>query len=245
MNKKIAIARSNSKFHNYVNWIKQTGFPYEILDWEKNNLDEIKQCSSLLLTGGADIFPEFYADWPAYRPARSAGGSSGAGREDGINRNDYIPARDGFEFKLLDYALENDMPVLGICRGMQLINCKLNGSLLSDIETIRGTNHRKIDDKEDRYHEVNIKDNSLLKEILGESKGIINSSHHQGIDRIGEGLIISARSPDGIIEGIEWEDKINSTFLLGIQWHPERMNDMSSPFTKKLLKRFLQETGEN
>jgi putative glutamine amidotransferase len=225
MIKKIAISRSNSKFQNYVNWIKDTGFPYEILDWEKSNFDDIRECSSLLLTGGADIFPEFYADW-----------------EDGKSRSEYIPERDGFEFKLLDYALEKKMPVLGICRGMQLINCKLNGSLLNDIETIRGANHRKIDDITDRYHEVNIKENSLLKEIIGQDKGIINSSHHQGIDRLGEGLLVSARSEDGIIEGIERENKENSSFFLGIQWHPERMKDMSSPFTKNLLERFIKES---
>ncbi|HEY3250556.1 MAG TPA: gamma-glutamyl-gamma-aminobutyrate hydrolase family protein [Ignavibacteria bacterium] len=225
--KKIGISKSNSKFANYVSWVEQTGYPYEILDWKKNNFDSIYSCTSLLLTGGVDIFPEFYADW-----------------ENGKNRDDYIPERDGFEFKLLDFALEDGMPLLAICRGMQLVNCRLNGSLLSDIETIRGVNHTKINDTEDRYHDVNIKEGTLLKEVIGKSSGKVNSSHHQGIDRIGEGLIISARSTDGIIEGIEWEDK-GKTFLLGIQWHPERMNDKQSPFTKNILERFIEETGKN
>jgi len=226
MKKKIAISKSNSNFQNYVKWIEQTGFPYEILDWEKNNLNDINVCSSLLLTGGADIFPEFYSDW-----------------DDGMNRNNYIPERDGFEFKLFDYALENNLPVLAICRGMQLVNCRLNGNLLSDIETIRGANHKKNGNNEDRYHQVYVKEGSLLNEIVSEQSGIINSSHHQGIDRVGEGLVISARAEDGIIEGLEWENKESKPFLLAVQWHPERMSDMSSPFTKKILEHFIEETN--
>lgn len=227
MKKKIAVSKSNSSFQNYVNWIEETGFPYEILDWEKNNLGKINECSSLLLTGGADIFPEFYSDW-----------------DEGKSRKDFLPERDGFEFKLFDYALQNKLPVLAICRGMQLVNCRLNGNLLSDIETIRGVNHKKIGPGEDRYHQVNIRNGTLLGEIIGEQSGTVNSSHHQGIDRVGEELIISARAGDGIVEGLEWEDKAGKPFLLAVQWHPERMNDMSSPFTRKILDRFAEESDK-
>lgn len=211
-----------------MNWIEQSGSAYEVLDWGKNNFEDIKKCSSLLLTGGADIFPEFYADWP-----------------EAVNNNDYIPERDGFEFRLLDYALESNMPVLGICRGMQLINCRLNGSLIIDIETIRSVNHRKLSDNEDRYHNVNIKSGTLLNDIVGTKTGIVNSSHHQGIDRAGEGLVISAKSDDGIVEAIEWEDKTGKSFLLAIQWHPERMKDSLSPFAKNIIEKFIQETNKN
>jgi putative glutamine amidotransferase len=230
--KKIAISKSNTKFHNYVNWIEQTGYEYEILDWGKNNLIDLKNCSSLLLTGGADIFPEFYADWPERD-------------ENGAINGDFIPDRDGFEFRLYETAINMGMPVLAICRGMQLVNCKSNGSLLSDIETIRGTVHTKLPGGDDRYHEVSVKEGTLLKEIVGESRGTINSSHHQGIDRLGEGFKIAARSPDGIIEAIEPDNKNISPFLLGVQWHPERMKDMNSPFTRNILERFLNETEKS
>lgn len=228
--KKIAISKSNSSFQNYVNWIETAGYSYEILDWKMQNFAELGECSSLLLTGGADIFPEFYSDWPE--------------RSEEKNTADFIPERDGFEFKLLETAFERKIPILAICRGMQLMNCKLNGSLLSDIETIRGVDHKKIEGV-DRYHEVNIKEGSLLKDVIGISSGTINSSHHQGIDRLGEGLMISARSPDGIIEAVEWDEKEGRPFFLGVQWHPERMKDMSSPFTKNILNRFLKETDGN
>ena len=233
MKKKIAISKSNSKFVYYVKWVEDNNQPYTVLDWDKNNFEDIKDCSSLLLTGGADIYPEFYSDW------------SETSISNNNPANEYFPERDGFEFKLIDYAIDSNMPVLGICRGMQLINCRLNGSLINDIETIRGVNHRKIADNEDRYHRVNVKIGTLLSEITGEQSGIINSSHHQGIDRVGEGLKISARSSDGIIEGLEWDESGGKPFLLAIQWHPERMNDKSSPFTRNIIERFIQVTNNS
>jgi len=231
MKKKIAISKSNSKFAYYVKWVEDNNQPYVILDWEENNFEDIKECSSLLLTGGADIYPEFYSDW------------SETGIRNNNSVNDYIPERDGFEFKLIDYAIDSRIPVLGICRGMQLINCRLNGSLINDIETVRGVNHRKIADYEDRYHTVNVTSGTLLNEITGEKTGTVNSSHHQGIDRMGEGLKISARSLDGIVEGFEWDETSGKSFLLAVQWHPERMNDKSSPFTRNIIERFIQETN--
>jgi putative glutamine amidotransferase len=225
MKKLAGISRCDRKFDHYLFWLERGNVDYKILDYKKNNFDDIKECSSLLLSGGDDIFPEFYNDF-----------------EVKTKRDEYIPERDGFEFHLLDYALQNNLPILGICRGMQLINCKLNGSLIKDIETLRGVNHRKIDDALDREHDVIVYDTSLLQSIVENRSGVINSSHHQGIDRLGEGLKVSAKSPDGIIESIEWDNKNGKEFFLGVQWHPERMRNMESPFTKKLLKRFREET---
>lgn len=228
MKKKTAISKSDSKFHFYTQWLEDNGMQYEVLDWEKNNFADIEKCSSLILTGGVDIFPEFYNDW-----------------EDGKNREDYIPERDGFEFKLFDHALKNNYPVLGICRGLQLINCRLNGSLINDIETIRGTNHRKIAPGEDRIHHVRVIPGSLLNDITGKTEGDINSSHHQAIDRLGEGLMINSKADDGIIEGVEWVEKDGKPFMLAVQYHPERFKDPSDPFTKNIIDRFKEETNNN
>ncbi len=224
----IGITKSDSKFMRYTDWLDANSLKYIVLDWDTDNFDDLKKCSSLLLTGGVDIFPEFYNDW-----------------EDGKNRDDYIPARDGFEYKLLDYAFENNYSVLGICRGLQVINCKLKGSLINDIETIRGTNHRKISQTEDRMHNVNVRENSLLHGLVNQTSGIVNSSHHQSIDRLGEGLMISAKADDGIVEAIEWEEKEGKPFLLAIQWHPERVPDRQSPFSKNILDKFREETYKN
>lgn len=224
----IGITKSDSKFNRYTDWLDINGLKYIVLDWDSDNFDDLKKCSSLLLTGGVDIFPEFYNDW-----------------EDGKNREDYIPARDGFEYKLLDYAIENNYPVLGICRGLQVINCKLKGSLINDIETIRGTNHRKISQIEDRMHNINVRENSLLFSLVNQTGGIVNSSHHQSIDRLGEGLMISAKADDGIVEAIEWEEKEGKPFFMAVQWHPERVPDRSSPFSKNILEKFREETYKN
>lgn len=225
MKKTAGISLCDKRFEYYTQWLESENVKYIVLDYRKNNFDDIKKCSSLLLTGGEDIYPEFYNDW-----------------DDGTGRTQYKPERDGFEFKLLDYAISGNLPVFGICRGIQLINCRLNGSLINDIETIRRTNHRKINDTEDRMHSVNVFKNSLLHEITAKYEGNINSSHHQAVDRLGEGLMVSAKSPDGIIEGIEWAEKKDKGFLLGIQWHPERMADKDSPFVKNVLLRLKEET---
>jgi putative glutamine amidotransferase len=227
MMKKAAISKSNSKFHNYVKWLEDGGIPYEILDWEAGNFESIKDCSSLLLTGGVDIHPEFFNE----------------SKEPDPNEK-YIPSRDEFEFKLLDYALENSYPVLGICRGLQVINTRFKGELIEDIETEKGGNHKKLADGTDRIHEVDVTKDSLLYNIVKETHGKINSSHHQAIESLGTGLMVNAKSTDGIIEGIEWKEKQGKPFFLAIQWHPERMNNMASPFTKNILERFKDETNK-
>jgi putative glutamine amidotransferase len=91
-------------------------------------------------------------------------------------------------------------------------------------------------------HNVNIKEDTLLKNIVGESTGIINSSHHQAIDRLGEGLMISAKADDGIIEAVEWDDKKGKPFFLAVQWHPERFPDKNSPFSKNIIETFREVT---
>jgi len=223
--KKAALSKTENKFPGYVNWLKSGDIEFEILDWEENNFEKIKNCSSLVLCGGVDVFPEFYTDW-----------------NDDTDKSKYIPERDGFEFRLAEYALQNNIPILAVCRGMQLLNCKLNGSLINDIETVRGVNHRKLDDGKDRYHNVNLLNGSFMNDVIGKTKGVINSSHHQAIDRAGEGLIVSAKADDGIVEGIEWAEKDSKAFLIGVQWHPERMLEMTSEFSSNILKRFKRET---
>ncbi|MGH2575478.1 MAG: gamma-glutamyl-gamma-aminobutyrate hydrolase family protein [Ignavibacteria bacterium] len=225
MDKKTGISRCDRKFEFYLSWLESEGIEYEILDYHLNNFDKLKDCSSLVLTGGKDINPEITGTGEKYS-----------------DKSKYVPERDKFEMKLLDYAFENKIPVLGICRGMQLINCKLKGTLIADLESKGKLNHKKYDDTRDRVHSVNISEGTLLQEIINEKSGEVNSSHHQGIDKLGESLTTAALSEDGVIEGIEWKDKNDKPFLIGIQWHPERMVNKESNFSKKILKRFKRET---
>ena len=199
---KIGLTKSNTGFSKYIEWLEYFNFEYEILDWEnKNDFEKFEECKALILTGGADIYPEFFCDW--------------SNPEDKVK---YLPERDGFEFKLLEKTIEKKIPVLGICRGCQLINVYFRGNLIFDLELIRNVNHRKISESENRIHEINVIKNSLLWNITDCETGKVTSSHHQAIDRIGEGLMINAKAPDGVVEGIEYSDKSGKGFLLGIQF---------------------------
>ncbi len=223
---KVAITKSDSKFERYTFWLESFNVRYEILDYKNHETDinKLDECSGLILTGGVDIYPELYCDWDTAE-----------------TKGTYNPERDGFELKIIEKAVKREIPILAICRGMQIINVFYRGSLIFDLEEIRGVNHNKIAPYEDRIHEVNILPGTLLHEITNLSKAEVNSSHHQALDRLGEGLIINAKSDDGIIEGIEYSDKTGKPFFLGIQWHPERMSNFNSPVSKNIIDKFVSE----
>ncbi len=221
---KIGITKCESKFDKYLKWLEYFDIKYIVLDFEKNEEDmlNLDDCNGLVLTGGVDVYPELYCDWDTTE-----------------TKGTYKPERDGFELKLLEKSISRELPILGICRGLQLVNIFFRGSLIFDLEEIRKVNHRKITSTEDRLHSINIPKNTLLHDLIGTDTAMVTSSHHQAIDRVGEGLIVNAKSDDGIVEGIEYEDKENKPFLLGVQWHPERFKDFNEPASKNILNKFI------
>ncbi len=226
---RIGISKSESKFERYLNWLNHFKIEYEVLDFTNNEKDikKFDECDGLILTGGVDIYPEIFCDWDTPE-----------------TKGTYVPERDGFEMNLLEKALQQKKPILGICRGLQLINVFFRGSLIFDLEEIRNVNHRKISETEDRLHDINIFDGTLLKEIIKEDKVQVNSSHHQSVDRLGEGLMTSAKSPDGVIEALEFADKSNKSFMIAVQYHPERFLNYDESPTKNLLERFVNECSK-
>lgn len=226
---KIGISKSESKFDKYTNWLEHFNVQYEVLDYENSDegIKKFENCSGLILSGGVDIYPEIFCDWDTPQ-----------------TKGTYKPERDGFELNLLERAIKRNMPVLGVCRGLQLINVYFRGSLIFDLEEIRNVNHRKISPTEDRKHIMNIFDGTLLKEIIQENSVEVNSSHHQSVDRLGEGLMTSAKSPDGVVEAIEYADKTNKNFMAAVQYHPERFLNYEASPAKNLLERFIDECSK-
>ena len=135
------------------------------------------------------------------------------------------------------------LPVLGVCRGLQLINVTCGGSLVQDLGADGDATHENTSGV-DKQHPVKIVAASLLAGSRGQDGGVTNSAHHQAIDQLGEGLMINCHAADGTIEGIEWADPKGRPFLLAVQWHPERMfvNGLADAGLYQALRdRFIEE----
>ena len=221
----------SSNYFNYERWIRDQGDVETIkLSYHENNFSDIEKCNGIVLTGGHDINPRLY-NQPEYLAY--------------CNPKDIDERRDEFEWKVLQQSEERQVPVLGICRGLQLVNVFFGGTLVPDIPAFGRFNHAKFKEGKDREHLVEIDKNSLLYKIAGQEKGEINSAHHQSADMPGYDLVANALSPDGIIEGMERKDAEGKSFLLLVQWHPERMTNQESVFSKNIKQSFLDAVRNN
>jgi len=229
--KKITIGISEgSKHSNYENWIKdEPDVEIITLSYNKNNFSDIEKCDGIILSGGCDINPRLYnqPDFLTY-----------------VNPKDIDEKRDEFEWKIMQHTEETQKPLLGICRGLQFVNVYFGGTLVPDIPAFGKFNHGKFKEGEDREHLVDIDTNSALHKIIGEHSGTINSAHHQSVDMPGFGLVANALSPDGIIEGMERREPEGKSFIMLVQWHPERMANQESIFTKNIKHSFLDVVRE-
>lgn len=162
----------------------------------------------LLITGGGDIDPALYGDSDVHPTTY------------GIH-----PGRDTLEFGLLREAIDREIPTFCICRGIQVLNVVLGGTLYQDIaeQYSSKVQHQQQRDgiaKEEPGHNVDVSPGSLLEKVYEASRVEVNSFHHQGIKQLGNGLVTIATAPDGIVEGVELP---GHPWLLGVQWHPEMM----------------------
>lgn len=211
------------KYPNYERWIKAAGAEVLKLSAELKNEAEVVNCAGILITGGDDIHPSFYGRGTDYPDAPEY----------------FVEDRDRFEMAVLRAAEANRIPVLGVCRGLQLINVVHGGTLIQDLGQQKNITHQRVT-PEDKYHQVNVQPGSVLQKITGVLSGEVNSSHHQAIDQLGQDLAINCKAEDGTIEGIEKSD--DDMFLLAVQWHPERMKDLTSPLSQAVRDAFLSAT---
>ena len=181
----------------------------------------ISHIDGILFTGGGDIGPKYF------------------GAEDHPKISGLDLERDRLEFELLKIALEMDYPLLAICRGIQVLNVGLGGTLYTHIQDqLPGAikhDWYPVFPRDRIAHMVNVVQDSKLHHILGESEVPVNSLHHQGIEKLGQGLKPIATAPDGLVEAVE---VTGARFALGVQWHPECLPD-SVPM-QNLFKAFVE-----
>lgn len=219
------------RFRNYWNWLHsaagELGEEIEVIDLSvASDLEhEMSRIDGLVLTGGSDIDPERY------------------GHPELEDRcEDIDPTRDERELRMLAIADERELPILGICRGLQVLNVHKGGTLVAHLpdRVDGGEAHQKEGDR-DRTHPVEVVSGTLLLKATGETSGEVNSAHHQAIEELGAGLMVAARSSDGVIEAVELSGKMGAPYLLAVQWHPERMEDLESGFSRGIRDQFLFE----
>lgn len=227
-----------SKYPLYKEWMTEIPDVDVVLlsNQQQNDLD---RCDGFILTGGTDIHPRFY----------------------GSKKTDYTghpqhfdEERDRFEIRVFEKYRERKIPLLAICRGFQLVNCILGGSLQQDLgknqNLIHNSTYSELEPaaKIDKAHGVSIMEGTLLRNIAGVSRSVVNSAHHQAIKKVAGELQINCISDDGVVEGLEWKEKGKNPFLLSVQWHPERMSRFQlhdAPLSLELRSSFLKEARRN
>lgn len=189
----------------YMDGIRTSGglpIMLPLTDHPAEILQLLGTCNGFLFTGGHDVSPEIYGETRR--------------KECGI----CSPQRDRMELLLLEYAMKKNKPILGICRGIQLINAALGGTLWQDLPTEHPskTQHHQHPPYDQPIHEVILCPNTPLADLLGRSSLSVNSYHHQAIRDLAQALRPMAIAPDGLVEAV-WHPE--STFLWAVQWHPE------------------------
>jgi putative glutamine amidotransferase len=245
----IAVSKASP---NYIKWLKKgdsTLIPVNLYNLPVDSaLKELRKCSGLLVTGGEDIQPDLYGK-----------------KEEITFCTETDPARDTLEMALIRMAIKLKIPVMGICRGEQMLNVALGGTLIIDIPGYKlqssasslqssvsspqssvfslpaADSLHQMTDYLKCFHPVNVLHNTILYSIVKCDTGIVTSNHHQAVETPAPDLQINVKAFDGIAEGVEWKEPEGKSFLLGVQWHPERM-DTANALSGKLLKQFIFQT---
>ena len=194
-----------SRVDDYVESVRAAGGDPVVLANDDNPADVLRRVDGILLTGGPDVDPSLY-------------------RQPKHESTEIDPRRDAFEVPLSRAALADDVPMFAICRGVQVLNVAAGGSLVQDIPTQTETTieHSREQPRDAHAHDVRVMPGTRLAAVLDRSSApetcSVNSRHHQAVGDVAPSFVVSAVSPDGVVEAIERSD---SAFCLGVQWHPE------------------------
>ena len=196
-----------SRLDDYIASVEQSGARARVLEVSESPRTLLQAIDGVLLTGGGDVDPVFY----------------GEDRHETVH--DAEPGRDEFELDLARRAMEQNFPLLAICRGAQVLNVAAGGTLVQDIPSAVRSDlaHSLTEPRDCLAHDIRVVGNSRLHAALGHAVSAscacrVNSRHHQSVGTLGKELVASATAPDGVIEAIEAPD---ATFCVGVQWHPE------------------------
>lgn len=207
---------------DYVNAVTAAGgvpLMLPIIDDEAAIERQIENLLGIIIMGGHDVEPHFYNEEPL--PCLG----------------ELLPKRDVYELKLIKAARALKKPILGICRGMQLLNVAFGGSLYQDLSLIKRNIQIKHDQDtrpQERTHSIKIEDNSVMQKVFGK-EDMVNSYHHQAVKTLAKDFKITAYAPDGIVEAIEYT---GDCFIMGVQFHPEMTAAVHKP-SLDLFKEFI------
>lgn len=231
--RRIAFSKAgpDEKYKLYIKWLSEINPGIEYVDLTgmspTDAVKELQTCQGLVVTGGADVYPSLY------------GREKDAGRCGPFDRK-----RDGVEMSLLKSALDRKIPVFAICRGAQILNVLQGGSLIIDIPSdYPSTVQHNLQNQEGAKHEIILEKKSILYQLMNVESCMVNSYHHQAVDKLAPVFVPMAKAKDGIIEAYTWKEPAGKSFLIAVQWHPERIireNNLS----KRLAELFLSEVLE-
>lgn len=229
---KIALSKASgsANYEKYVAWLKDTEKQNEYIDLINFSPNEacaiLDSCDGLVLTGGPDLNTKYFGD----------------AKDTALCEID--PHRDALDMALASKAYAKKLPVLAICRGVQIENVSFGGNLIVDIPRDKPSEilHKAKEGSAD--HKIIIQDYSYLKKFLKDSVITVNSYHHQAVGKVAYFFTIGSMAEDGIVESLEWRDPSNKPYFLGVQWHPERL-DWSHPLSSPIAKDFLEAVRAN
>lgn len=224
---KIAVTRSST---SYETWLSKADTSVQLINLYGVSVDSaltlLAGCHGLLITGGEDVFPGYY---------NQAGDTTFC--------DDFDHYRDSLEMGAIRLARKLQMPIFGVCRGLQILNVEAGGTLTADLPSMRpsAVSHR-CDDWKNCFHQVVVDSLSQLFVLTQQRGGTVNSNHHQAIDHIGKGLMVTAWSADSVPEAIEANPLQYQGYLMAVQWHPERLHknpSLSQPLASSFLKQAI------